>query len=697
MQVKKQRINKPASKPASHLKQHKKINTGILLLLIVILVIATFSPTFQNDYTNWDDQAQITENPDIQNLSSQSIVEIFSSTYVGMYQPVTTTTYALLHAIFGLNPTAFHSFSLMLHLINVILVFLLISRFTGNKALGLGVCLLFGVTPMQTEVVAWASATSSLLYSMFFLLALLMYIRYVQSGRNVGHYMFSLTLYLIALMSKSAALTLPLVMLACDYFLNRKITKTDLANKIPFLALSVVFGILTIITRKEAGDALAVPEAYTIIDRFFLILFSLTFYIFNLLLPVSLSAFHTYPEKTGNLLPWFYYAYPLLLAGLIFFVWRLKKQRRDIVFGLVFFVLSISVMIDLIPAGEQYVKERYTYIPSIGVFFSLLIYLYSLSERNIRTKKYVTAAVIALALVFSTLSYARTLTWNNSLALWNNVIEKNPGCSVAFNNRGNLFYDMGMRENALSDYNKAIELRHDYPEAWYNRGIIHFDDNRFNEAINDYSQAITLKPSYAEAYLNRGAAYDRLLLFDKAIADYSKAIAIDSTDYKAYNNRGVSYYNEKKYNQAIEDHAAAIKINPNDPQSYANRANCYFATSNYIKAIEDYSLAISINPEYIEAIYFRSISYERTGNIDNAISDLTTLISIKPDMTDAYMNRGILYGKKNMPDNAITDFTKVIELNPGNKAAYWNRGIAFGQKGMQAESEADFKIAGTLP
>jgi protein O-mannosyl-transferase len=670
--------------------------TILPVIIVLVLVLIAYFPTFFNGFTNWDDDLQVTTNADITSLSLHNLKNIFSSYYVGMYQPIATLSFAVIFKFFGLNAFAYHFFSLILHLVNTFLVYKIVMKLTEKKEIIWGVILLFALNPMQVEAVAWVSATSTLLYSMFFLLSVNTYLNFLQNTTSKKKYYISFLFFFFALLSKSAAVTLPLILLLCDYFLHAKISKKDLLNKIPFFVLSVIFGILTVIGRTEAGHVFNIAKEYNFFDRILFIIYSLSFYIISIFLPFKMSAFHSYPDKSGEMLPVIFYLTPLLLIGITLFLVKVKKYKKEIIFGMGFFLLSISIMIELIPVGTQIVKERYTYIPCIGLYFAFFTFLSTSFDKNERWKKFLNYGIVTLSIIFIALSFVRTQTWNDSLSLWNDVIKKYPECSVAYNNRGNYYNVHGANDKAINDYTKAIELEQNYDDAYYNRGVTYGNQKLFDKAINDYTKVIEFKPDYAEAYNNRGSIYEAQGLYDKAMIDYSKAIELNPDFAKAYYNRGVVYDDQKLFDKAINDYTKAIELKPDYAEAFYNRGIICSTQGISDKAINDYSKAIELKPDYAEAYFNRGIIYDAQGIYNKAINDYSKAIELKPDYTDAYNNLGVEYYNQGFYDKAIEDYTKAIELNPNYTDAYNNRGVAYYTQKLFDKSCQDFQKAAEL-
>jgi tetratricopeptide (TPR) repeat protein len=362
------------------------------------------------------------------------------------------------------------------------------------------------------------------------------------------------------LFSKSAAVTLPLLLLLFDYFFHSKISKKDLLNKIPFFVLSIIFGIVTIIGRNEAQHIFDITKYYSFFDRLFFIAYSISFYIISVFVPFKMSAFHIYPFKQNGLLPVIFYLAPLFLLAITVFLIKVKEFKKEIIFGILFFLICMSIMIELIPVGTQIIKERYTYISCIGLYFGFFTIVF---EKTKKIKQYINYGIIVLSLVFVFISYSRTQTWKDSFSLWNDVIIKEPNCAEAYYNRGCEAIIRSDYEKAMLDCNKAIALNPEYYEAYYGRGYIKYIQKDFTGAIADCDKSITLQPDYEVAYNIKGLALSRIGNINEGINNFNKAIEIDSKYFEAYSNRAFAKYLVKDFNGAIEDCEKALKLNPN--------------------------------------------------------------------------------------------------------------------------------------
>jgi protein O-mannosyl-transferase len=608
------------------MKQLKKTNSdnsrfwiiGILVTILLVYVQSLF-----NGFTNWDDIEQVTANPDITALSLHNLKIYFTSFYVGMYQPIATLSFALIHAAAGLKPWAYHLFGVLLHVCNVFLVFLFVRKISKNGSLSCFVATLFAIAPIQTEAVAWVSATSTLLFTFFMLLSLLQYLNFRESNKR-SDYFLSLLFFLISLFSKSAAVILPLLLILFDYKWDGKIVYKKLLNKIPFLLLSVVFGIITIIARQESGHIVAITNYFSVFNRIFLVLYSLVFYTISSLLPLKLSAFHPYPTQVAGTLPFFYYLTPLLIAGFIILVIRARQNKKEYIFGFLFFLLNLIVMLELIPVGVQVVKERYVYLASVGLFYNFGILFFSILSKKPKFKNRFIIAGALLFVVFSLITSIRIHTWKDSFTLWNNVISKYPKTSAAYINRGNAHTINNNFEMAIQDYSSAIAYEPKAADAYTNRAIAFSKQGNINDAIKDYNSAIAISPQNADMYAERAALKSGINDIEGAGEDLTKAISLKPKDETLYNKRGVLMGMAGFSEKALTDFNKAIALNSKYADAYSNRGYLYLNTGRYSEAITDLDKSLALNPESAKTFYIRGLAYIASGDTLKACNDFTS-------------------------------------------------------------------------
>ncbi|MCK4664024.1 MAG: tetratricopeptide repeat protein [Bacteroidales bacterium] len=540
------------------------------LLAIIILTIITYLPTFENEFINyWDnpEYSYIHENQLIKELSFTRIIEYFTQQYDGHYHPLTLVSLAIDYKIGGLSPWQYHFSNLLLHILNLILVYLLILKLTNKSEIALVVAALFAINPLQVESIAWLSERKTLLYAFFFLLSLLSYINYLKKN-NIRYYYYALVLFIISLLSKAQAITLSVTIIAIDYYYDRNlISKKVILEKIPFLVLSGLFTIFANIAQRQTQPIDNDP--FSFIERAIFASYSFIIYIVKLLIPFKLSAYYPYPLKINGHIPFEYCIYILPVLLIIFMFFYLLKRNKLFVFGILFFTINIFLLLKIfqIPYGTYIMADRYVYIPSIGLFLILAYMLLWLKEKFYKHKLWLFFITILYILFLSTSAFNRCKIWKNDFTFYNDLIKKYPKLHTGWGNRGKAKKQNGNYLGAIEDFSMVIKLQPNFSNAYINRGIVYGITGNLHKSLEDFNRAIEIDPKNAQAFSNRGVAKMNITDFEGALFDFNKAIEINQNYVDAYINKGLLMLNLKNYETAIDNFNSAIKIAPENSNS----------------------------------------------------------------------------------------------------------------------------------
>jgi tetratricopeptide (TPR) repeat protein len=593
---------------------------------MILAVIAATSLVFSNSITGnflaFDDFDYIINNPYIKSLSWGSIKNIFTVFYYANYHPLTTIFFAVEHNVFGVYAPAYHVINLLIHLVNVGLVYILFQKLGLRKEIAAVGALFFGIHPMHVESVSWISERKDVLYSLFYIGGLISYLNYLQREKTVtqsppfslSHFpTFSFFLFLLSLLSKPAANTFPLLLVLFDvYFINLRITNNTelritnvaafriskkfvirrLIEKIPFFFFSIVFGIITVLAQHAGGALTDISRPiYTLVERFFVVFYALTFYIVRFFLPVDLCALQYAPKELSI----FYYISPLLIIFIVWMVFskRFQAVRQQLIFGLLFYLFTIILVVQIIPIGYVNVSERYSYIPYIGLLFIVGSFYQNLKEASKKQFRYL---IITVAIVFAIISFQRNKIWHDTLSLFTDNSEKNPQSSQAQFVLGEKQYESGDINGSLVSYTRSIELDSTVGPVYFWRGNAYGHLENYQAAITDYLKAAQLKPGYLEAYNNIGTLYMKQNDYANAIIYFSKCMALKPSEF-LYQNRATSYFYLKKYKEAIDDYTMSLQINSSLSDAYFNRGVCYLYLQQIDLACADWKKASAMGYE----------------------------------------------------------------------------------------------------
>jgi Tfp pilus assembly protein PilF len=575
----------------------------ILISFSLLLSFFIYFNVLQSDFTNYDDDTHITKNEDVKSLDAKHIKKIFSSKYVGMYQPFTTLSFALEYKFFKLDPFYYHLHNLLLHLLNCLLIFWLIYYLTKRKSAAYICMLLFAVHPMHVESVAWITERKDVLYAFFYLLSLIFYLKFID--RSKYHYIFlSFLFFIFSCLSKSAAITLPVVLIVLELYRSRQKDRKLILAKIPFFLTAILFGVITLLSQGALEEKTGLVADYSIIERLVFASYSFFYYLYSFLIPFNLSAFHPYPIITGSTIPAVFY----VMAGctIIFIVtgWIFLKKSNDrqfilnVVLDFMLFLIPVLLILQ-VPVGSALVAERYTYLPYLG----LSLFIFRLYDKYFTgLKSWAKYGIIVLAVLFMIMmlvvTYQRVKVWKNSYTLNDDIIRKHPkNASIAYNNRALASVERGDYTNALEDITKSIQQSVDFADAYQNRAFVKYKLNDPRGAILDYDYAIKLNPRNANWYVNRAISKELIQDYSGAIYDYSLAINLNPNYEKALLYRADDWYVLENYPNAIADLSRVIEINPNNTEAYTKRCFSFVKLNRLNEACRDCSYAAGLGDQ----------------------------------------------------------------------------------------------------
>jgi len=534
-----------------HSKSH---NRFVLMVVLVVTTFIVFFPSLQNGFVSWDDEGYILNNlHNIGKLSFTAISDLFGKLAImGNYHPLTMIVYTLVYHFAGLNPSIYHAVNLLLHLSNVLLLFVFIYKLTNrNLVIAFITALLFSVHPLHVESVTWISETKDVLYTFFYLVALYNYLLFYEGINSYKYYVITLGAFLLSCFSKGMAVTLPMVLILIDYLKQKPFTTRLVLEKIPFFIIALIFGLLAI-KAQQASEAVQSLNQFSFFEKLLFPFYGLWFYIVKMFFPFWLSIFYPYPQ-TGQLF-WTYYAAPIATLGLVFLVYRYFRTNRMILFGLLFYVFVILPVLQIKPVGEAIVAERYFYLSSIGLFFLIGYFVEKISTLYPKPPipRLVYACVLMLTLVYAIQTHRRTKIWKNSETLWKSVIDINPKIDKAYYSLG-IFYERQKRSSdALAMYRKALEVNPKNHKALNNIGNFLYLSRNFDSANVYYSRAIATNPKFSEAFYNKANIVFAQNRFQDAIILYEKAIEANPRFMNAYNMMAKCY--EKLGNKERSDY-----------------------------------------------------------------------------------------------------------------------------------------------
>jgi tetratricopeptide (TPR) repeat protein len=573
-------------------------------VLILLFTSIIFSPSLKNDFVNWDDDVNLTKNENLRDLSFENIKRIFNpatGTIIGNYNPLPIFTFLIEKELLGghdgqnFKAGIYHINNLLLHLFVVLLVFRILLMLRLSKEAAIIGALLFAIHPMRVESVAWVTERKDVLLGVFYFSAIYTYIRHLNSRNNKKHYFYAtVILFVLALFSKIQAVSLPLSMLALDYYFKRPLKWGLILEKWLFFVLSLLFGLFGIYFLSQ-GDSLAINSDlmdYSIIDRIIIGFFSFCIYLIKLVIPYELAPMYPYPPKPE----WYFWFSIIGVSAVGYFLYKWYNAKRyALVFGFSFFIVNIVFLLQILGAGQGFKADRFTYIPYFGLFF-LFGYAYDWWIKNKASNAiYAQAGIGIYIIIFSFISWKQCGIWKNGETLWTHLLKYYDNTTLPWGNRGQYYRETGQFQKAIADFSQGLELENN--AGLYNsRGKTYFDFRRPQEAINDYTNAINLKPNDPEFLVNRGAAYGMLGKMDAALADFTKGLEVDPEYENAFYNRSLVYTALRRYDQALQDQETYLRLDPFNPEIWYQKGVSLRQLGRQNEALSDFNRAIELGP-----------------------------------------------------------------------------------------------------
>ncbi|TAM39844.1 tetratricopeptide repeat protein [bacterium] len=545
-----------------HLKilRYKKF---IQLLSLVILCFLIYAPSLGNGFI-WDDDTNLYKNPWIQ--TTGGLKDIWLSNKIYQYYPVNFTSFWLEHKLWGLNPSGYHAVNLILHILNVLLVFWVVRKLYARLAFP--VALLFAVHPIQVETVAWITERKNLLSLFFFLSAILAYLRF-DFTRRIRDYLFTVAMFAFALLSKPVAVCFIFFPALYKWWRDGKVTRREFRLSVILAAIGLFIALHTLYLEFYQVGARGSDFGLSFLERFILSARIMLFYPYKIIFPFDFVFFYPRWEVNANLWwQWLFSLAVILIAGALF-IYR-KKIGRGALALLIFYMISIFPVLGFLNVYGMkfsYVADHFSYLSTPALLLLICAGITFLSDRlktkltflsSMAYKILIRGIFIIIIIYMCGKSIGLTKNYKNEKALWSNLVKDSPRCLVAYDSLAEEYRNIGEKEKVLDLYKKAVVINPAAQEAYYNLGNAYCDLGRNEDAIKAYERAIEINPGYLQALNNLASTYADLGQTARAIEIWNKAVQIDPGFAIAHFNLVKFYFAQKKYNLAIK-HCDEIK------------------------------------------------------------------------------------------------------------------------------------------
>ena len=635
--------------------------------MISVVGFLALCPVLFNGFINMDDTPLILNN----RVASQSGIFAFGDIFqqhlhTPYYKPLVYWTWILERTFFGFNPFVLHLNNLLLHLVNAVLVYLITLRLIRcwpqfnrvSQEISIATALLFAVHPMHVESVAWAVERKDVLFTLFYLAAILSYLRYLAGRRNAWLGLVVL-LYVCSMLSKSMGITLAGVLFLIDFAHRRKDYLRMTVEKMPvYLALLLGLHLYGFILKPaesaiqpERQEQIAETPASNssadsspgIYNRLAVANLRSTFIFAHYFVPIKLSI--VYPraqilEKIGGRIHLLWLVPILLLAGCL--IWR--PHTRFLLFCAAFYLVTIIPVLAKDGPGTNFISDRYIYVPSIslGLLVAAMVMLFFRKGSKRKVGLMILAGLVGL---LGLLTFQQATTWRSSTKLWTHTTDAYPSSAYGWYNLAKLkVYDD--KTAALGYIDKALSISPNDADNLFARGAILSEMGKSQQALRDFDRCLAIDPKYNEALVNRGDILRKAGKTAEALEAFNTAIRIKPKgNPQVYNNRGVLHREEGRLEAALNDFNEAIRQNPSRIPALSNRANLFLqqTVKRYPDAIADYDRILALDPTNDNAYFWRGYARLKLGEKDLALKDYNDAIRLNDSQGMYFLGRSQLH------------------------------------------------------
>ncbi len=655
--------------------------TFYIMLALAGVTLVLFRPVLGFQFLNYDDNVFVTENPMVLGgLTWGGVREAFLTAPADYWRPLSWVSHMLDVELFGLDAGAHHLTNVLIHALNSVLLFLALLRLTGRQWPSAIVAALFAWHPLHVESVAWIAERKDVLCATFWFLTLLAYERYARNP-SVKSYSMVLGCFILGLMSKPMIVTLPFALLLLDYWplgrFRRKATPGEpLARtwlrlgleKLPMLLLAAAASVSAFLKARELG-ALYPTETFPLGARITNSLVAYEEYIERMFWPADLAILYPLPASwaVGR----------VIVAGAIVAFVTLAvviwvKKRPFIAVGWLWFLGTLVPVIGLVQVGAQFIADRYTYIPLIGLFMAIVW----TTDEILAARHSLRAPAIALVTVLLVACAAGTTMqlryWRDNMSVFGHAVQVTSGNVIAHNNLGSELAREQRFEEAAHHYGEALRIgQGQWNEPWrvgdkikilYNLALVRSEQGRRDEAASLYSRVLEENPNHAGAHVNLGN-----LLVDQG-----------------------------KLTNAIVHYETALRVQPRDADAHFNFANVLADLGRAAEAQQHYAAAVQFNPGHFRARYNLGNILAAQGKMTEAVTQFQAVVGLQPDYAPARFNLGAVLFQMNRAAEAAEQFQAGLKLDANSIEGHYNLAQSLVQLGRTNEAREHLEAARQL-
>jgi tetratricopeptide (TPR) repeat protein len=682
---------------------------GWAALLFVVLGVLVYWNTLEGPFV-FDDLNSIRGNTALQ-IQSLTLDEIWRAAFKGHSpdRPVAYLSFGLNYYVHGFNVVGYHATNMAMHILTGILLYCLIMTTLNLPSVrgdpltasltALFAALLWLVNPIQTQSVSYVVQRMNSMSAMFYILSLFLYARgRLATLRQTRWACFVGCIFagMFALGSKQIAATLPFFILLYEWYFFQDLGKGWLKRILPYLIGMLVLGAGLVFLYLGSNPFQAVlgdfeknwdfTPSERVLTEFRVVMHYISLLLFphpsRLNLDYDFGLSHSLMDPLTTL---FCVSAIIGLLGLAVY---LGRKERVLSFCILWFFGNLVIESSILPL--DLVFEHRTYLPSMLFFLPVSI----LACRYVTNRWMAVGAMSLLILVSCFWTVERNRVWTDSVALWQDCVDKSPNKARSRVNLANVLLGQGRPDEAIAHYDKALELDPDHYMAHISLGAALVRKGRLDEAILHYVEALRIKPKYFVIHHSLGIAYTRKGEWDKAVLHYRKALRLNPKYVDAYTGLGVVLAKQGKVDEAIVQYKKALELKPDDKLARRNLSRALARRSANTKEQPTHGLATSSGKqEEAEEHNMKGLDLARQGKLAEAIASFSRALGVEADYAEAYFNRGMALAGLGRRGDAEADYVAALRVKPDYAEAHNNLGIILAGKGNLSEAKYHFSRA----
>jgi tetratricopeptide (TPR) repeat protein len=577
-----------------------------LAALLVTLTLAVYLQVGSFSFVPIDDNLYITKEAHIRDgLSAKGIAWAFGTFYDCNWIPLTWISLMVDASLYGSSPGGHHLANVLLHLANVLVVFAVFAKATGDSGRSAFVAALFAVHPLHVESVAWIAERKDVLSLFFGLLALYSYVLYTREQRNAWRSL-ALVFYLCSLLSKQTLVTLPFVLLLFDYWPLRRVGPQReparvvplLIEKLPFFALSAVFCVVELLAQVRGHSTRSLAEI-PLGTRCLNAILAYTLYLKKALLPFDLAAFYPHPGTALSLVA--VTAASVLLATVCWFAIANARRWPFVIVGWLWYVGTLVPMIGVVQVGIQQMADRYAYFPMLGLYAAATWLVPALMEPGTARGRRLPLIATGVVGVYAVIAFLQVGFWRDGVTLMRHTLATTP----------------------------------DNPYARFLLGDALYESNQIDQALAEYQHAVLLAPNDPESHFRLGWVYQGLKDYDRAVEQYRESLALDDKITTTHNRLGWILWAQHQEVEAEREFNQALRLDAKNIEANAHLAGLSRAQGDFRRSIDYCQRALELDHSLLNYQRLIAFNLRDLGRLDEAITQLRSVLAASPSDAEA--------------------------------------------------------------